>query len=65
MSYGGCIQRNIGSLEKGVCEKEFQALKSCFIKAVILKCPFFSPIFTRLTEPPPMSLGQGKEARRR
>lgn len=34
MAYGGCVQRQLGSLEKGSCEKEFNALRACFTKAV-------------------------------
>jgi len=37
MGYGACIQRNIDSLEKGACEKEFSALRKCFAKAVIFE----------------------------
>ena len=34
MAYGACIQRNMNTLEKGACEKEFAALRACFAKAV-------------------------------
>ena len=34
LAYGACVQKNIETLEKGSCDKEFQALRKCFAKAV-------------------------------
>ncbi len=31
--YSKCVLRNTDSLDKGVCAKEFEALRKCFVQA--------------------------------
>jgi len=33
-SYGKCVAANADSIERGICEREFQALRTCMRKVV-------------------------------
>ena len=34
-SYGKCVAANADSIERGICEREFQALRTCMRKVLV------------------------------